>query len=124
MDLALLVYGISLLHGLKIVFAFLASSAFFAGTLAVIIGGAENNFKITKTTLKFAIPALIIGGLGSLFTPTEKTAYMMVAAYTAQRVSESPTVVQLNKKVIKLVEAKLDSYIEEMAQPEPNSPTK
>ena len=80
----------------------------------------------------------MIDGLRAQYNLDESVAIEIIdsdttgADYTADWIAvpkdwvyeESPTFGQLNKKALELVEAKLDSYIEEMAQPEPNSLTK
>ena len=44
--------------------------------------------------------------------PSKKTAYMMVGAYAAQKVVQSPDVVGIYSRIIRLVETKLDEAIE------------
>lgn len=48
--------------------------------------------------------------------PSERTAYLMVGAYAAQRVAEDPKVQQISSKVLKAIELKIDGYIEEASK--------
>lgn len=44
--------------------------------------------------------------------PSKKAAYMMVGAYAAQKVVQSPDVVGIYSRIIRLVETKLDEATE------------
>lgn len=129
MDLALLVYGISLLHGI--------GGFFVAGILASGAGTAfffmwyvtetnrcsyyskeendkrEANGVMCITWIKRLIPTGIICAFLLIFVPTEKTAYTMVGAYAAQKVAENEKVQAMSGKVLTIIEQKLDSYIED-----------
>jgi TRAP-type C4-dicarboxylate transport system permease large subunit len=129
MDLALLVYGISLLHGI---------SAFFVS--AIVICGVGNVFffmwYVTETDrksyysqkendereangkmcikwIKRLLATAAIASFLLIFVPTEKTAYTMVGAYAAQKVAENEKVQQMSGKVLTIIEQKLDSYIDQ-----------
>ena len=115
MDLALLVYGISVFSSLGTV-----SVVILAMSLLVLIITSISYldetcrdkvfwYKGATRSLIVLISALII----VIVTPSEKTMYTMVGAYAAQKVAEDPKVQQLSGKVLKLVETKLDTYIEE-----------
>lgn len=132
MELALLVYAISLLPKI---------SAFL---LAVVIGCGIGCVAFTlyrvaelpinswdsdsyrqekkekqpfaeKWMKRFGITALIVSAL-SIAIPSERTAYMMVGAYTAQTIAQNEKVQETGKKVIELINQKLDSYIDEGVQ--------
>lgn len=134
MDLALLVYGISLLAGLK---SFLIFIAVIAGLVAVVsavytatwfFDGYEYSWncdgnelkpriKHTRDTMlksfKYGFIAFIILLPLPNFIPSEKTAYTMVGAYAAQKVAENPEVRNISGKVITIINQKLDHYIEQ-----------
>ena len=129
MDLALLVYAISLLHGI---------GAFFVG---VIIASAvtcaiffmwyvtetdrksyysekendqrEANGVMCVKWIKRGVVTAVIASFLLVFVPTEKTAYTMVGAYAAQKVAENDKVQQMSGKVLTIIEQKLDGYIED-----------
>ena len=116
MDLALLVYGISLLHGIGAFFVFLlfASVATIAGNWIYWIDGYGDNR--AEGCKKRAWKAFWVGCVAFWFLiliPTEKTAYTMVGAYAAQKVAENDKVQQMSGKVLTIIEQKLDSYIEQ-----------
>lgn len=126
MELALLVYGISVL-----------SSA--GGFLVAIMGGLSvyltiqlfrmidskhdrSSSYLTKgkewhdqhekklfTSIKKIIAGMCITGLVGVLLPTEKTMWMMTAAYTGQSMVQSET----GKKLGVLIEKKLEGLIEE-----------
>lgn len=135
MDLTLLVYGISLLEGFKVFFGigivfsiiiFLISAVY---TASWKLDGSEYSWNLNKEgkvkesivasrlfgqkIAKYSFVAVVLFGLLNTFLPSERTAYMMVGAYATQKVSENEKVQQTGKKVLTLIEQKLDSYIDE-----------
>lgn len=118
MELALLVYAISLLEGLR---TFLVVAAFAAGMVIIGSGIATlesyNDTAAAKRWFKRSVISLaILGFLGTLI-PTERTAYIMVAAYATQKVAESPEVRDTGDKVLTLINGKLDQLILEANEP-------
>lgn len=118
MDLALLVYGISLLSGFA-KFTILVIVMSFLWVLANAIYYSDycnNGTDEAKRTIARMWKGFWIG-LTSIFLlifiPSEKTAYTMVGAYAAQKVSENDKVQQMSGKVLTIIEQKLDSYIDE-----------
>lgn len=129
MDLALLVYGISILGKIEptLITIICIISTVLVGCLAYRFVGLgieswdsaiivkrkmENRPPIEKWIKRF----FIILGVTSLLViaiPSEKTAYMMVGAYTTQKFTENEKVQETGKKVLKLIEQKLDTYIDE-----------
>ena len=134
MDLALLVYGISLLSGLK---SFLIFLAVIAGVIAIVCSvytatwffdGHEYSWNMengkvkprlleARETMKkgmkyFLIVFIILLPLPNLI-PSERTAYTMVGAYAAQKVAESPEVQSISGKVLTIINQKLDQYVEQ-----------
>ena len=132
MDLALLVYGISLLAKL---------SAFFVGTLTIACGlfvvfGAwyltetdrksyysdqmndkrEANGVMCVRRMKQCIAYGVFACLMLVAIPSEKTAFTMVGAYAAQKVAENDKVQAMSGKVLTIIEQKLDHYIDEGIQ--------
>ena len=135
MDLALLVYGISLLGGIKSFLVFLAclTGAILIGTGiytstwyfdayeyswntnkdGTIKERLVESREAMKKLFKVSIPLFAIFCFLPILIPSEKTAYTMVGAYAAQKVSENEKVQQMSGKVLTIIEQKLDSYIEE-----------
>ena len=118
MDLALLVYGISLLSGF-VKFTILVIVMSFLWVLANAIYYSDycnNGTDVAKRTIARMWKGFWIG-LTSIFLlifiPSEKTAYTMVGAYAAQKVSENDKVQQMSGKVLTIIEQKLDGYIDE-----------
>lgn len=117
MDLALLVYGISVLTQFSVILIIAAAVVVVSFVVsAMAYCGAYNKeeiiaakywWKCSTIALAIVVPLLVI-------TPSEKTMYTMVAAYAAQKVAEDPKVQQLSGKVLLLVEGKLDGYIADM----------
>lgn len=116
MDLALLVYGISVLSSTGAVLLFLSFIATIVAVFSAIgyfTGYYETEINTAKYFWKYSVIVLSIITPILLFIPSEKTMYTMVGAYAVQKVAEDPKVQQLSAKVLKVVEDKLDSYIEE-----------
>jgi multisubunit Na+/H+ antiporter MnhG subunit len=129
MDLALLVYAISLLSPIGTV----ATAITVISCCAVIAlmlyraadcsqedyYNAERNKKQKEkaewamgrvgVAFKVMIPAVIV----LILLPTPKTAYIMVGAYAAQKVVENKSVQDTGGKVLTLINQKLDHYIDE-----------
>lgn len=72
----------------------------------------EKRSNLDKVIRRIGITA-IVAAILNIFIPSEKTAYIMVGAYATQKVSENEKVQETGKKVLTLIEQKLDSYIEE-----------
>ena len=129
MDLALLVYGISLLDKI---------GAFAVGCIivSVLVAGGSWIWYISETDrksyytdkendvreangvmcvkwLKRSLVTIFLVSFALIFLPTEKTAYTMVGAYAAQKVAENDKVQAMSGKVLTIIEQKLDSIIED-----------
>lgn len=129
MDLALLVYGISVIASIKIplIIGTILFAAGFAGlTIAKMIyvtpSEYDRKYKIQEyTETKNAVNRWwktvgIVAAVVTFFnviTPSEKTMYVMVGAYAAQKITENDKVVAMSSKVLKIIETKLDGYIDD-----------
>jgi len=135
MDLALLVYGISLLSGVN---AFFIGIIFASGLAALITGGytsshifdggeyswnldREGKLREKLVTIrarmlrgfKYSIITLVCAAFVLIFIPSEKTAYIMVGAYATQKIAENDKVQETGQKVLTIINQKLDTYVEE-----------
>lgn len=136
MDLALLVYGISLLSGIKSFLIFLAVIAGVTAAVSAVytatwfFDGHEYSWNLDETgkhvklhianareamqkMMKYSFIAFIVLLPLPNFVPSEKTAYTMVGAYAAQKVAENPKVQEMSSKVITIINQKLDHYVEQ-----------
>jgi NADH:ubiquinone oxidoreductase subunit 5 (subunit L)/multisubunit Na+/H+ antiporter MnhA subunit len=128
MDLALLVYGINVLGKLGIMFGVVITFGvciFAVATLVRVFHTKETwdskhddeikqgRRDASVTVMKYTGALVVFSILMNVFLPSEKTAYTMVAAYAAQKVSENDKVQQMSGKVLTIIEQKLDGYIEE-----------
>lgn len=118
MDLALLVYAISTLEGVKAILGGLvALSVLVCLALFIYMGDQYGDNNQNKTWAWKRIKLWFATGLVSLFIfallPSQKTAYTMVGAYAAQKVAENEKVQQMSGKVLQIIEQKLDGYIDE-----------
>ena len=118
MELALLVYAVSLLDGL-LKFLTIMCAVAVLGVIASGVASLEsyNDTAAAKRWFKRSVISLAILGFLSTLIPTERTAYIMVAAYAAQKVAESPEVRDTGDKVLTLINSKLDQLIEEANEP-------
>lgn len=129
MDLALLVYGISVLGNISPVLGMLLFTSFFVFVIVLIYRFAGLNIESwdNQATVKrktdsrpavdkwakrifavFAISTILL-----VLIPSEKTAYMMVGAYVTQKVAENEKVQETGQKVLSIINQKLDSYVDE-----------
>jgi hypothetical protein len=135
MDLALLVYGISLLGKIEgfIIFIIMASFIvlFISGlaTSSWKFSGYEYSWNLNgdgtvkdsilagrrfgEKSFKYSAIILVLASFTMIFIPNEKTAYTMVGAYAAQKVVENDKVQDMSGKVLTIINQKLDTYIEE-----------
>lgn len=138
MDLAMLVYAVSLLDKIH---GFLVLSLIITTALTCILymyrfsecsprhyNSEKENEKLvengkwaTSNANKFIVGG-IIASVFLILIPTEKTAYMMVGAYAAQKVSESGQVAEVSSKIMKVVNSKLDQYVEDAIDQSNNAP--
>lgn len=115
MDLALLVYAISILKPLNVTFSLLAMLTTVVLGIVIIVNSTDDLLPKTFTSIRrWCLSIFVVSGIGVVFIPSERTAYMMVGAYTAQRIATDPVVARLNDKVVKLIENKIDSYANEL----------
>lgn len=116
MDLALLVYAISVLSStgaVLLVLSLIATIVAIVSAFWYFAGYYETEINTAKYFWKYSVIVLLIITPILLFIPSEKTMYTMVGAYAVQKVAEDPKVQQLSAKVLKVVEDKLDGYIDE-----------
>ena len=128
MDLALLVYGISVLNKLGFILGLLIAFGIIILGISTLVRvfhvkeswDSQRDNEITQgrrdasvKVMKYAGVIVGVSILLNVLLPSEKTAYTMVAAYAAQKVSENDKVQQMSGKVLTIIEQKLDGYIEE-----------
>ena len=126
MELALLVYFASVVDSVSTLLGFSSLVLFFVSTafiIALLIGklgvkeyGHEteeelNNQFMIKSILtksvKVTIPLTIIFALLSVLLPTERTVYLMTAAYATQTIAQNDRVQKIGSDVLEVVEKKL-----------------
>lgn len=116
MDLALLVYGISVLAKLNVVLTLVIFGALAVVLLQFIYWSDSWGDERTAGCLRRGWKAFwvaVAAGVVLVALPNERTAYTMVAAYAAQRVSENSQVQQMSGKVLTIIEQRLDGFIVE-----------
>lgn len=116
MDLALLVYAISLLANLKI---FLLLSIIACVSIAFVwvmsyVDSDRREQHRWAMAKRFAAIAVAIELL-NILVPSERTAYTMVGAYATQKVAEDPRVQETGEKVLKIINKRLDEILAEDA---------
>ena len=126
MELVLLVYfasvvsGISTFLGLSAGMLFCISVAFIITLLIGNLGVKQhwdetedelnNQLKIKSTltkSIKWTIPLTIIFALLSVLLPTERTVYLMTAAYATQTIAQNDRVQKIGSDVLEVIEKKL-----------------
>jgi hypothetical protein len=133
MELALLVYGISVMSG----FAIMCVASCFSILIFIVCilmeysynkdiikmrltrstleydGSAEDTakWKATKSLINKHIIIFMILAIISVMIPSKQTAYVMVAAYAAQSVAQQAGASVLSEKVLKVIEKELDNQL-------------
>ena len=112
MELALLIYLISLLSSIGAAAVFISISG---GIVLIFLWGAVLVDELFKSRLWPAIFTLIwvFWVFVAMFIPSEKTAYLMVGAYATQKIAEAPKTQELGAEVLKIIELKIKHYSEE-----------
>ena len=123
MDLMWIVYWMNVLGNLSGLLLFISLSAvtilLMAGGFYFVEVGSRFSDYEKESQERFVYwwkrggVACVILGLATIFTPDEKTMYMMVGAYATQKVIESPEAKQMADKIMTIVNAKVDEYVEE-----------
>lgn len=128
MDLALLVYGISVMGKLSALLGGIVIFSIVAFGVGLLVRafhaketwhdsrdndvyGARREF--ATRVLKWSGGVVLGCSLVLTLIPSEKTAYTMVGAYAAQKVAENENVQRISGKVLAVIEQKLDTYIQE-----------
>jgi hypothetical protein len=129
MELALLVYGISVMSAITGLCLFLCAALVIFVTFQLLIyvhnkenfkygnrkyeGSTEDlaNWKATKSLVNKCVIIFIILSSIMVVLPSKQTAYVMVAAYAAQSVAQSAGASVLSEKVLKVIEKELDSQL-------------
>ena len=126
MELALLVYFASVVgtfSGLLGLLSFLLFSVSIAFVITLLIGDLgvkkrygeteeelNNQLKIKSIltkSIKWTIPLTIIFALLLVLLPTERTVYLMTAAYATQTIAQNDRVQKIGSDVLEVVEKKL-----------------
>ena len=125
MELALLVYFASVVGSVSTLLcslAFILSSVSTAFIVTLLFGNLgvkqygeteeelNNQLKIKSTltkSVKWTIPFAVIFELLSVLLPTERTVYLMTAAYATQKIAQNDRVQKIGSDVLEVVEKKL-----------------
>lgn len=111
MELALLVWIISVLKPVTTLLAI--SGALLTLVFVVMMAAYADGAKLKTRWYWITGTAAAVLITLSAIIPSERTAYLMVGAYAAQKIAEDPKVQQISSKVLKAIELKIDGYIEE-----------
>lgn len=112
MSLPMMVYLIGIMGQVSGTMGFLTFFGFMASLgygLFCILGTLKPKLWLIVTL----VSVVVFSGIIKTLLPTEKTAYMMVAAYATQKIYESPETAKIQEKVLTLINQKLDSFIED-----------
>jgi len=119
MELALLVYGISFLDNFMnfLIFVLLSLVIMIVYKLISYTDSQWDRSILwsdtSKSIQKYMIAILLIG-FCTVLIPSQKTMYVMVGAYAAQKVAQSPETRIISEKVLKVIEKELDEQINEV----------
>jgi hypothetical protein len=115
MELAFLVWGISMLKGISAIFIAISAVSGISCFFWWLYGAFEYDEKV-KWRLVLGLFSAAFAAFIAVLIPSEKTAYIMVGAYATQQLVEAPGTQIIGKKVLTIIEQKLDSYIVEKAE--------
>ena len=122
MELALLVYTISLLEPFS---SLILAATLVVGIVAVIwwimwlvsrdCYNRKENHLPSKMPRRWTIATILLA-LVLAVIPSEKTAYFMIGAYATQKIAEAPKTQQIGADVVKIIESKIKFYAEQSAK--------
>lgn len=122
MELALLVYLISLLEPLRNV---LLAATIIVGIVAAIwwimwlvsrdTYNSKEKHLPNKVPRRWTVALVLLATSMALF-PSEKTAYFMIGAYATQKIAEAPKTQELGADVLKIIESKIKFYADQSAK--------
>lgn len=114
MELALLVYAISLLSSINAFMVLITATASIVAAIWWLGWVVSRDYKPIPATWprRWLIAAILLSFITSL-VPSEKTAYLMVGAYATQKIAEAPKTQELGADVLKIIELKIKHYSEE-----------
>lgn len=118
MELALLVYFISIVGNIKGFFYAMCVLAFFGCIIHNIIIAVHNNgtYREEDNRSHIVWPFIllfIVGSLGMTLMPARDDAYKIAAAYGIQTVIENPKVQDIASSSVKVLEKAMDDYLNE-----------
>lgn len=114
MSLALVVYLINAIPNIKVVaFVFLLVSAFltFVCTMSGVI---DSEWKAFKLMYKKLITVISICLVCIVFVPSERTMYVMLAAYGVQQVATNEKTQQILGSGVDILNLQLEKYKDEL----------
>jgi hypothetical protein len=111
MELALLVYAVSLLETLNPLALILS---IFGGVLLLVYILTKHLDDLNPPYFKTVVGVTLVSMALLVFLPSTKTAYLMIGAYAGQKVVESPEVQELSGDILKIIKSKVKEYAEEM----------
>jgi hypothetical protein len=116
MELALLVWFASSVGGLTTILGTLSFILCCAVVLGIIAASSHNavyddrmDYPFRACWGKWCTAGAIVLALIATILPSEKTIYLMLGAYTGQKIIQSETA----GKVLEIVNLKIDDYLEE-----------
>jgi hypothetical protein len=119
MELALLVYVIGLIspiHAILLTIIFLTGGVFSVSLISKLSAFAAYEHESYHAKVNYYLKRsgwiLLALVLFNTAIPSEKTAYTMVGAYTAQKIATSEKANEVGTKVYTIINQKLDGYIE------------
>ena len=121
MSIVLLVYLASVVDSIKslgVLAMFLTPVVFlgYAWIIAFDNIGKKQEEKSKVKYVKTMIVTFFIGMFLSVFTPTEKTMYIMAGASIAQDIANSPKTAATMDKVYKIIDSKLEEQLEAVSK--------
>lgn len=117
MELALLVYAISSLgHILSVAYIVsLISSIAWIILTTFRLAEASSDMESIASYHRLSVWVAIISIGLLILIPSERTAYLMIGAYSAQKIAERPETSDIAKDVLIIINSKVKKYAEEAA---------
>lgn len=114
MSLALIVYLISAIPNIKVVaFIFLLLSAFLS-FVSVMSGVIDSEWKAFKLMYKKLIAVISVCIVCIIVIPSERTMYVMLAAYGVQQVATNEKTQQILGSGVDILNLQLEKYKDEL----------
>lgn len=110
MELAFVVYMISIVESVSTFIGFVCAFFLVVGGILSFVKGLETVPYSWKLPITLVCFGFIFGGIKAIL-PTERQGYIIAGAYVTQKIAENDNVQEIGGKLLQLINQKLDAAL-------------